>query len=303
MSTPQTTNHHATPQKEPKPAASKAAKQKWLIIGAVIAAICIISLYVWSQIGKGAASVQPEYDSDGTPVYIDDSAFDNIYNDTDPYRGKFVKFGGVVFGEPEQDGTRVMFQVWADAKNLEKNTIILYDGDLDVKADDLVNITGYIAGTMDFENAFGGQLSAPVIIATELEKGTYAQIVAPATKTTSFSDQSINQHGYTISVDKVEFAEDETRLYVTAENNAAADLSLYTYSSAVIIQDGKQYEYESNYQADYEELQSDIKPGVKSSGILTFPKIEPTDFQFIIDGHSNDWDIDLNEYVFNLNIM
>ena len=97
------------------------------------------------------------------------------------------------------------------------------------------------------------------------------------------------------------FAEKETRVYVTAKNDAKDEFSIYTYS-AVITQNGKQYEQDDNWDADYEELQSELKPGITSSGILVFPKIEQKDFKLIIDGSSDDWDIEINEYVFNLEV-
>lgn len=246
-------------------------------------------------------TTQPKYDKNGNPVYVENGKFDYIYSSTNEYLGEFVDISGQIFNEPETDGEFTILQIWADPENAEKNTIIYYNGKLDVKTNDYVKITGYVYEVMDYENAFGGAMSAPVIVATKIEKGSYSEVMSPTLKEVNYSNKSINQHNYKIEVTKIEFAEKETRVYVTAKNDAKDEFSIYTYS-AVITQNGKQYEQVNNYDADYEELQSEIKPGITSSGILVFPKIEQQEFKLMIDGSSDNWDIDINEYVFDLEV-
>ena len=100
---------------------------------------------------------------------------------------------------------------------------------------------------------------------------------------------------------KLNLQKKETRVYVTASNNASDDFSIYTYS-AVATQNGKQYEYDSNYDAGYEELSSELKPGITSKGILTFPAMDQSNFTIIIDGSSDNWDIDLKDFKFDLEV-
>lgn len=268
---------------------------KWAIILIIIGVVFLLLLLL------GDNTTQPKYDENGNPVYIESDKFDYIYSDTDEYLGEFVDINGKVFNEPEFDGEYTILQIWADPENSEKNTIIYYNGKIDLKTDDYVKLTGYVYDVMNYNNAFGGSVSAPVIVATKLEKGSYVDVMSPTLKEINFTNKSINQHNYKIEVSKVEFSEKETRVYVTAKNDAKDEFSIYTYS-AVITQNGKQYEHQTNYDADYQELQSDLKPGITSSGILVFPKIEQQDFKLIIDGSSDNWDIDINEYVFNLEV-
>ena len=272
-------------------------KKKPLKIILIIIAILAVLMFLF-----GDSEVSPIYDENGNPVYVESSNLNYIYSDTYSYLGKFVDITGIVFGEPEVSGEYTFLQMWADPENSEKNTIIYYKGNIDVKADEYIKVTGYVNSNESYTNAFGATISAPVIIATEIEKSSYMDVVSPTLKSVEFVDKVINQHGYKVEVNKVEFAENETRVYVTAQNSAKDEFSLYTYS-AVVTQNGKQYEQELNYNADYEELQSDLKPGITSTGILVFPKIEQTDFKLILDGSSDNWDIDIEEYEFDLKIQ
>jgi len=86
---------------------------------------------------------------------------------------------------------------------------------------------------MDYDNAFGGSMSVPVIMATKIEKGTYLDVMSPTLKEISYNDKLINQYNYKIEVTKVEFAEKETRVYVTAKNDAKDEFSINTYSAVI----------------------------------------------------------------------
>lgn len=278
---------------------SKKKKKKlptWAIV------LIVIGVLFFFFILSGDSTTQPQYDENGNPVYIEEGKLDYIYTDTYQYLGKFVNISGKVFGEPETNGEYTVFQIWADPENAEKNTIVYYKGQIDAKTDDYIKLTGYVYDVTDYTNAFGGSVSAPGIMAIEVEKSSYLDAVSPTLKEVTYTNKAKNQHNYKIEVTKVEFAETETRVYVTAKNDAKDEFSIYTYS-AVITQNGKQYEQESNYEADYEELQSELKPGVTSTGILVFPKIEQKDFKLMIEGSSDNWDIDLKEYVFDLEVQ
>ena len=60
--------------------------------------------------------------------------------------------------------------MWADIEKSENNTIVyIMDKDFDVKQDDYVRIVGKVGDAFEGENAFGGTVSAPTIIAKEYE--------------------------------------------------------------------------------------------------------------------------------------
>ena len=71
-------------------------------------------------------------DDKGEVVYIDESEIDYIYSDPSSYKGKYVILSGKVFGEPERDGESVYLQMWQKPEEAENNTIIAYEGNVDV---------------------------------------------------------------------------------------------------------------------------------------------------------------------------
>ena len=178
----------------------------------------------------GSSTVKPSYDKNGKPMYIAESDYEKIYTNTDAYKGKFVKLTGKIFTDPEKGDNYMGFQMYADPEKYEKNTLIYYSENISLKSDDYVEVTGYIFGTFEGSNAFGGSVSAPVVMATELKKSDYKTVMVPTIKEKTYTDKTINQSGCIITITKVEFAEKETRVYVTAENQSGSDFSIYTYS-------------------------------------------------------------------------
>lgn len=276
---------------------SKKTKKKpiWLIILIVVVVLFFVIMLF------GNKKVEPLYDESGNPVYVESDKLDYVYSDTKNYLGKFVDLKAQIFREPETDGDTTLLQVWADPEKSEKNTIIYYNGKLDVKTEDYVKITGYVYEVMEYENAFGGKMSAPAIVATKIEKSNYKDVMAPTIKEVDYTDKLVNQYNYKIEVTKVEFAEKETRVYLTATNDAKEEFSIYSYGT-VVTQNGKQYEPTYDFNNDYDELQSTLKPGITDTGILVFPKIEQKDFKLIVDANDNDWDTKIEQYEFNLEV-
>lgn len=100
-------------------------------------------------------------------------------------------------------------------------------------------------------------------------------------------------------MEKVELAEKETRVYLKVENAGSSNFNLYSFN-AKIIQNGKQYEEETNFSADYPDVQTDLSVGVTTEGIFCFPAIEQADFQIVLEGSSDNWEEDLQPYTFPL---
>src|SRR5690606_35554502 len=96
--------------------------------------------------------------------------------------------------------------------------------------------------------------------AENIKKSNYIEAVSPPIQTVEVNEK-IDQSGFVVQVNKLEIAENETRLYVTITNESNTNINVYTYS-AKLIQNGKQLEYEPNFDADYPEPQSELLPGV-----------------------------------------
>lgn len=243
---------------------------------------------------------ESEQPADTTPM--SESEIKQMYSDAEKFTGRTVTLSGKVFATPEQDENGIYFQMYADPEDSELNTVVAYaDPDFELESGDYVKLTGVVYGEFEGTNAFGSTVTAPQIVASEMEISSYADVVSPALKTVTLEDASVTQHGYTVSLTKVEFAEKETRLYFTVENGGKATFNFYSFN-VKLVQNGKQYEEETNYDADYPDIQSDLLPGVTSEGIVAFPALEPADFKVVLDAHSDDYDEDFENYTFDVTV-
>lgn len=111
----------------------------------------------------------------------------------------------------------------------------------------------------------------------------------------------ITQHGVSVTLNKVEFADNKTRIYMSIENKSKDKFSFYSFNTK-ITQNSKQYEEESNYYAGYEEIKSDILPGVKEEGIIAFKNIDQANFKLLCEGNSDNYSLDFADFVFDVEV-
>ncbi|MGG3738438.1 DUF4352 domain-containing protein [Aeribacillus pallidus] len=236
--------------------------------------------------------------SKGTVLSADE--FEKMFSDPKKYKGSKVDFYGRIFVEPERDSDGTYLQVFAN-NNSERNAIIMIeDPNVDVAMDDIIHVTGTVKDAFEGENAFGGVITAPMILADSIEKTDYQTAFAPAKQTIELNAEQ-NQHGYKLTVQKVELADQETRVYVQVANETNNKIYFYTFD-AKLIANGKQLEEEMNYDANYPEVQSELLPGVTTDGIIVFPALEEgvSTFQLYFEGSSDNWEIDFEPFVFDV---
>lgn len=235
--------------------------------------------------------------------YVSKKDINKVYSNPEEYAGMYIKLTGKVFTQPEVDDG-IYFQMWANPKNNDLNTIVQYSNtDFELKEDDYVSVDGLILGENDGENAFGGSISSLKIKATNVKISSYIDVVSPTIKKVTPQGLTNNQNGVDITVTKVEFAKNETRLYYTVTNNSGSKYSFYDFNMK-IIQNGKQIEKESNYEANYPSLSGDILNGISSEGIVSFPALDQSNFDIYFEaGYSDNYDLDFNEFTLSVTIQ
>ena len=218
---------------------------------------------------------------------LNETELDKLYSNPDDYVGKSVKLYGQVFNDVGSEDGTVCFQIFTDPSNAEDDVMVYYDSeDYQVKTDEYVLVKGVVTDSYTGENAFGGEVTCPTIKATSVEESNYIDAVSPTLASFDIN-QKISAHGLDITIEKVEFAEKETRVYAAVTNSSSSAADLYTNIS-VLVQNGKQYEFEYNYDGAYDEFPSTITAGVSVEGILTYPAIEQSDFKLIFSGNVGD---------------
>ena len=233
-------------------------------------------------------------------VYVEDSEIDAALSDGDSYKGKYINIAGKK-KKKKKDGDTVGMQVWYDVENSEQQFIVYADKEMasGVKEDSFVRVDGQITGTFTGENYFGGEITAITIQADSLEVGGYDDIYAKAENTKEVGETK-EQHGVSVTIDRIEYARDEARVYLTVKNESGYQASIYTYD-AKAIQDGKQFEHEDNYEAGYDGDIGDIVDGASKEGILRFKGLDPEKpVKIQIGAYSDNFDIEMEDYVFEI---
>lgn len=246
----------------------------------------------------GAVTQPTEPLEPGAGKRFDRSNIAELASGADAFKGATLDIVGKVFGEIEQVEGQTAWQMWADPKNQEFNmTVLLERPGFTVQDGDYVHVVGTVLGSFEGENLFGGTVSAIAIRAQSAEVVDALAAAPPAMKTvTQRSTQT--QHGISITLDKVEFAATETRVFVTVANGSGTEASFFSHS--VKAQQGSR-QFEPETLTEYPELQSDLLPGSRTSGVLAFPAMAPDQpLKLFFEASSDDYQLDFVPYAFGV---
>ncbi len=260
--------------------------------------ICLLAIGL-SACGGGDSSSPSEEE----PEYVDN--IKAVASDPDAYKGKYVKFCGMVSPVDEDEDTYGL-QVYLDT-NYNDSVLVEVSKDIapePFSSDEYVIVDAKINGAYDGETVIGTDSTWALLEAISIEKTTYMEAFAPATKEIS-PNISSEQNGLTATIDKIEYADSETRIYLTISNNSENTISYGSYSIR-LIQDGQQIEQdttgESSYMGNYPQLSYEVAAGASTSGIVVFPAIDQTkDLQVIIpDIYSDNYEIEFTDFTIDV---
>lgn len=243
-------------------------------------------------------------ESGGAPkekVFLEKDQISDLYTSPKDFKGKYVELTGRVFTTPETQDDMVFLQMWQDSKNADHNTIVVASKEIagDIESEDYIKLTGYVQDEFKGENMMGGEIIAPQIMAEKIEKSSYKDVISPTNKTIDVN-KTIEKNGVKVTLSKVELADNETRVYLSIDNQSGYTYSFYSFNST-IIQNKKQFKEESNFEAGYDEIESDISSGVKEEGIICFKAIENSNFKFICEGQSENYELNGDTFTFEIN--
>lgn len=235
-------------------------------------------------------------------VYLEESEINDFFDSPTQYKGKYVKLSGQLLTEPDKEGDTIGIQAWHDIEHFDQDFYARTDNADGIEKDDYVLVEGKIDGILTGENAFGGEVKCPLIVDAKVTKSTYIEVMEPTIAEISPA-ASQDQNGVIVTVDKVEYAKDETRLYVTIKNTTDYNFLCGTYSAKLIV-NGQQLDRDDMNMTLYNspeltELSHEVMAGTSASGTLVFPAIEQnTPFQFVLpDSHSDNYDLMFTNYM------
>jgi len=173
--------------------------------------------------------------------------------------------------------------MYTDPVGSNGNTIVATNPSISLKNGDYVRVTGKLLKAYDGTNAFGGKVSAPVVLATDVAVVTREAVVAPAIQTYK-PNKAIDQHGLVLTLTQVQLAKQETRIYITAKNGSTQNATVYA-SSIKIVQGSRQLEEKSVYDSGYPTIPSTLLAGVEASAVVIFDALDVSQpLRIVLDG-------------------
>ncbi|MEW5707258.1 MAG: hypothetical protein AB1743_10760 [Actinomycetota bacterium] len=223
--------------------------------------------------------------------------YEEMLENPEEFEGRQGTVYGRVFNVVE--GSHV--QIFIDLDD-ERQFVLRTESAGGVRKGDFVKAQGEFTGIETFTNPLGGEVSAPFVdlrSIEEIDPFDALNFMEPAFKTVEVN-KTINQQGFSVTLVRVRFAEERTRILLGVRNGTSEPATL-SVLSAMAVQGENQFEAESVF--GFPELQSDYQPDTADEGIIFF---EPLDAdarkaRFIIDWSSEDFDIETKPFVFDVN--
>ena len=271
-------------------------------VGVLGAILLLIAVVVSSNEGTdtaGSANLpdspieEPEQGADSSAEYTRDN-FAELVAAPDANQGAKVDIVGQIFQPPDIQDGEPFFQIWADPKNAEWNTLVFADEEMmrQLNSDDYVRVRGTVRGALEGENMFGGTLDTLGVDADSVKVVEDPAAALDPARATVNVGQTRKDKGFSITLEKVEFGEETTRAYVKARNGTNETASLFTYD-ARIVQGSKQIDPNQSFEYSESEPQSDLEPGVETEGVLTFGPADPsTPFRLRVEWYSENYNLD-----------
>lgn len=190
----------------------------------------------------------------------------------------------------EQDGW-VFFPAWLcldqNGEEPEASFISLYAIPQEQLAqplqdNDYLTVSAVYMGNYDFMSTAGTYWEGtPAFVVTQAQVRSWEELYGRAYLTLSETDPRLQdayaeQRGCRITVTGVEFSEGETRVSVRIENRSKERLHTSFYT-AVLEQNGKEYQMATNYDANYTYLPYTVEPGETVEGLVTFDSVSAQD--------------------------
>lgn len=222
-----------------------------------------------------------------------------LSGDPDKFKNYPVELTGKIFTAPEVKDDKTAFQMWGDPQKSNFNIVVYYNGTSnDIQPDAYVKVKGTVKGKFEGTNAFGARITAIAISADTVEKVNPVDVLAPA-KLKIDVNKTSEQNGYSVTLQKIELADRETRVYLSVKNGTNNKIYFWEHN-AKVLQNNKQLDAQMNL--DYPKVQSEILPGAVSEGIVVFPGLDPNakSATFVFEGSSEDFNFHVKPVSFQV---
>jgi hypothetical protein len=209
---------------------------------------------------------------------FDNENVDLLMHSANAYKGASVSLVGQVFNIDRSDGSLAV-QMWTDDDQDNQVIAVLPDTSMKVKSEDYLKITGTVHDLWEGTTALGAEIEVPRIVADSAAI-TDATAMHPAIARLPTQAQMLGDVRYKV---RVEFAEDQTRLYVSAQNDGYDDANVDSDPS--VVSNGRQIEQDDNDG----DLSYELSPSAHTSGVLIYPALRKSGLMIRFSGYDSDY--------------
>lgn len=193
-------------------------------------------------------------------------------NDVYRYGGVHAALTGRVAQTFAYSPTQSGFLMYTDPE-AQQGLAVIAPSPTTVKKDDYVRVDGKVQGNYQGTLATGQGFSGSRVAAATVQVITREAAVAPAIKVDKVS-QPLTQNGVVVTLDRVELAKQETRVYLSVNNGAAQSIVLNP-GAIRLVQSEQQYEPKVLQNSGYPQLPGMLVPGAKADTVFVFKAIDP----------------------------
>ena len=253
--------------------------------------LIIVILFVFVLIGASGRSSKPseKYRNISTEEVkqnaLNNLSYEELFKNNSQYIGKIVHYVGKIVQAQEDSANSYTIRANVTEKEYglwEDDVFLNYQGNR-VLEDEIVEFWGEVKGVRKYTTVLGASRSVPEIAVLRLDvlKNYTGGGTAPIKKSVEVGKTN-TQHGFSVTLDKIELTDKQTKVWLTVKNNSKYKMNLYTYS-AKLVQGSKQFEKESVFDQKLEPP-SEYLPNVEAKGVIVFPAISETgNIRLVID--------------------
>ena len=212
-------------------------------------------------------------------IPLDEDEYSDLYSNISNYIGNYIHFGGYVVYEPDYREDMTIVQMDCALNGVKNNTFVGLPKGIEVNQGEYYKFYGTVIDEFEYSGMQNQTFIAPYIQSDEFEQSTYKDIFKPAVKTIEVNETKENIY-FDIELNSVEFAEDETRVNFTINNEKYKEINVNS-NDFVVVQNSTQYTAQSNL--EYKKFHIEILPEVSDTGVIVFPPMPQEDFDIHVE--------------------
>ena len=226
----------------------------------------IITLVLLALIIAGCSSKGASYEFDEAAILSKEETKEALA-DALNNKGKSIEYTGRVSMDLYEDENYTYYEVLQNIEKFSDELVIRVPREMskNVSMSDFLYGTGVIIGALEETKVLGPKGSTALVEINAVESGDYIDTIGRAIKTIEIN-KSQAQNGHSVTIDKVEVSEHDTRLFLTVKNDNENKIHMSSYRAAIVA-GGKNY-------AEYPEIVSELNPKTSTEGIISFVPID-----------------------------